>query len=47
MYLEGQGVKQDKAKAEQLFKKACDAGSHEGCTNLAFVRYYAKHGKTE
>jgi len=33
MYYNGQGVKQDFAKAKELYGKACDMGLQIGCDN--------------
>ncbi len=32
-YTYGKGVRQDKAKARELFGKACDMGNQKGCDN--------------
>jgi TPR repeat protein len=38
MYMRGQGVLKDRNRAADLFKKACDAGVHRGCENLARLK---------
>ena len=39
-YDEGEGVRQDKFKAVELYTKACDGGDASGCLNLGVM--YAK-----
>ena len=36
-YDNGEGVRQDKFKAVELFTKACDGGSANGCLNLGVM----------
>ncbi len=36
MHSQGNGIPVDEARAEQLFKRACDAGNGNGCNGLAF-----------
>ncbi len=38
MYLNGDGVRQDKSKALQLFGKACDMKDEDGCKNYAILK---------
>ena len=42
-YDNGEGVRQDKFKAVELYTKACDGGSAEGCFNLG-VMYVTGEG---
>ena len=35
LYKEGKGVERNHAKAQELFKKVCDAGLGDGCVNFA------------
>ncbi len=37
LYASGDGVKQDNAKAKELYQKACDGGSAEGCVSLEML----------
>ncbi|MBH0202510.1 MAG: sel1 repeat family protein [Nitrospira sp.] len=37
LYMKGEGVKQDDARAAALFKKACDGGDVGGCSNLGVM----------
>ncbi len=39
-YAKGEGVRQDKVKAAELFTKACDGRNALGCSNLGLM--YAK-----
>jgi TPR repeat protein len=34
LYLEGRGVKVDRARAVQLFRRGCARGVHYGCDDL-------------
>ena len=36
-YDKGEGVRQDKFKAVELYTKACDGGNADGCTNLGVM----------
>ena len=36
-YFNGEGVKQDKIKAKELFGKACDGGIEDGCKGYAIL----------
>jgi len=36
-YYKGNGVRQDKSKAKELFGKACDRGSDKGCKNYRIL----------
>ena len=38
MYLNGDGVRQDKSKALQLFGKACDMKNEGSCKNYAILK---------
>jgi len=37
MYSKGEGVRQDKSKAVELYTKACDGGYADGCSNLGLM----------
>lgn len=37
MYEQGQGVKQDKAKAASLYKKSCEHGHARACSDFGFM----------
>ena len=37
LYVKGEGVKQDDARAIALFRKACDSGDASGCSNLGVI----------
>ncbi len=37
VHLQGEGVPEDRALASQLFKRACDLGTMEGCFSLANI----------
>ena len=39
---QGNGVKQDIKKAKQLFKKSCDKGFKEGCSNNKLLDNYKR-----
>jgi TPR repeat protein len=38
MYNEGKGVRHDRVKAIELYKKACDAGDEKGCKNYRILK---------
>jgi TPR repeat protein len=38
MYSTGEGVRQDKSKALQLYGKACDMKNEVGCKNYAILK---------
>jgi len=46
LYDNGKGVSQDKVKAAQYYKKACDGGEARGCYNLG-VMYYNGEGVSQ
>ena len=37
MYANGQGVIQDKKRAKEYFRKACDGGDQKGCDNYKIL----------
>ncbi|MFA5455575.1 MAG: hypothetical protein WC272_09665 [Sulfurimonas sp.] len=37
LYANGDGVRQDKLKAKELFGKSCDGGNNDGCKNYKEV----------
>ncbi|CAA6815051.1 MAG: Unknown protein [uncultured Sulfurovum sp.] len=37
MYAQGEGITKNKAKAIELFQKACDGGIEEGCENYKIL----------
>jgi TPR repeat protein len=38
MYTNGEGVRQNKSKALELFGKACDLSNESGCKNYAILK---------
>jgi TPR repeat protein len=38
MYTNGEGVRQNKSKALELFGKACDLSNEAGCRNYAILK---------
>ena len=46
MYEKGEGVVEDKGKAMELYKKACDGGNMRGCSNLG-LKYENGEGVVE
>jgi len=37
LYYNGQGIRQNKSKAKELFGKACDGGHQNGCKNYKIL----------
>ncbi|MBK8277030.1 MAG: sel1 repeat family protein [Nitrospira sp.] len=37
LYMKGEGVKQDEARAAAMFRKACDVGDPNSCSNLGVL----------